>query len=55
MARKCSARKIERQKLHNAHFDGHELITPEQTDGYRADDLDGGHGGPEMNASIFRV
>src|SRR3981189_871571 len=36
----------ERRKLHNAHFDGHELITPEQGDGHRADDLDGRHGIP---------
>src|SRR5439155_12867633 len=34
----------ERRKLRNAHFDGHELITPEQGDGHGADDLDGRHG-----------
>ena len=34
----------ERRKLRYAHFDGHELITPEQGNGHRADDLDGRHG-----------
>ncbi|MFK4518929.1 hypothetical protein ABIF20_006294 [Bradyrhizobium japonicum] len=34
----------QRRKLRNTHLDGHELITPEQGNGYRADDLDGRHG-----------
>src|SRR4029434_8280492 len=34
----------ERRKLRYAHLDGHELITPEQGNGHRADDLDNRHG-----------
>src|SRR5262249_53558980 len=34
----------ERRKLRDAHFDGHELITPEQGNGHREYDLDDRHG-----------